>query len=156
MEVGSARRASAEAALVGFVNRLRAGAPVEEDHDPLAAGTAEEALRWAVAAAAELHLAAAAEMEEEAAQNQAAAEGPELTEVYPGTEKEPGIGDKVVGQPGNVEAGGMKIGPGVAGSKEAHPETEEDLTEVGSMDAGSLGHWNAVEGMSPAEGLHGE
>lgn len=145
-----------------FVNRVRAGAPVEEDRDPLAAGTAEEALHWAAAAAAaELHLAAAAaaaaEMEEEAAQNQAvlggirtAAEGPELTEVYPGTE------DKVAGQPGNVEVGGMKTGPGTAGSKKAHPETEEDLMEVGSTDAGSLGHWNAAEGTNPAEGLHGE
>lgn len=84
---------------------------------------------------------------------QAAAESPELTEVYPGTEKEPGIGDKVVG---NVEAGDMKTGPGVVGSKEAHPETEGDLTEVVNMDAGSLGHWNAAEGMNPAEGLHGE
>lgn len=46
-----------------------------------------------------------------------AAEGPELPEVYPGTEKEPGIGDKEADQPGNVEAGSMKSGPGVAGSK---------------------------------------
>lgn len=50
----------------------------------------------------------------------------------------------------------MKTGPGVAGSKEAHPEAEEDLMEAGSMDAGSLSHWNAAEGMNPAEGLREE
>lgn len=76
--------------------------------------------------------------------------------MYPGTEKEPGIGDKVADRPGNVKAGGMKTGLGAAGSTEAHPETEEDLTQTGRMDAGSLGHWNAAEGMNSAEGLHGE
>lgn len=76
---------AAEAALVGFGSRVRAGVPVEED------------LHWA--AAVELLPVAAKEVEEEAAaRNQAvlggirvAAEGPELTEVYPGPEKEPGV-----------------------------------------------------------------
>lgn len=73
-------------------------------------------------------------MEEAAARNQAmlgeirvAAEGPELTGVSPGIEKEPGIEKKATGHPGNVEAGGMKTGPGVAGSTEVHPETKEAL-----------------------------
>lgn len=172
MEVESAGRGTAaEAVLVGFENRVRAGAPVEEDHDPWAAGIAEEDLSWSAAAAAELQLVAAAEQkeqeeqgqEQEAAQNQAVLEGiqaaveaPELPEVYPGTEREPGIGDKVADQPGNVEAGGMKTGPGFAGSKEVHSEAEEDLTEPGSMDAGSLGCWNAAEGKNPADGLREE
>lgn len=50
----------------------------------------------------------------------------------------------------------MKTGPGVAGSTAAPPEAEEDLKEIGRKDAGSLAHWNAAEGMNPAEGLHGE
>lgn len=58
MEVGSAGRVSAaEPVLVGFVNRVRAGVPVE-DHDPWAAGIAEEALHWT---AVELSLVAAVE-----------------------------------------------------------------------------------------------
>lgn len=52
---------AAETALVGFGNRVRTGAPVEEDRDRWAVGIAEEAQCWAVvAAAAEWHLVAAA------------------------------------------------------------------------------------------------
>lgn len=94
---------------------------------------------------------------EAAARNQAvlerirvAAEGPELTVVYPATE------DKEAGQPGNVEAGGTKTDPGVAGSTEVPLEAEQDLMEIGCRDAGSLDHWNAAEGRNPAEGLHEE
>lgn len=114
MEVGSAGRASAaEAVLVGFVYRVKTGGPVEEDHDSWAAGIAEEDRCWAAAVVAavesQLVAAAAEQAEEQAGWKQtvlggirAAAEGPELPEVYPGTEKEPGTGDKVTDQPGNV------------------------------------------------------